>query len=706
MNTRHTYDYEIDLESDVAPARVIRMVTPGSRVLEIGAGPGSITRHLVHTLGCSTVALEVESSALEKLQQVGCKVYALDLNEPDWAKTLLEKEGQFDFVIAADVLEHLYDPWAVLGGMKSLLNNRGSIILSLPHAGHASVVACLMDEDFDYQPWGLLDKTHIRFFGVKNIERLYQAQGLEIEAAEFVVRTPEMTEFARRWSRLPATTRRELLKNRFSTVYQVVSRAIPRERLSNGISLFDVEIPPPDETSRAFWTQQMSSLRLQSAEDTRSPWFTTNSAMPGAPTKKGDATVEVPRENSEAMAKNEQKPRLVAFYLPQFHPIPENDAWWGKGFTEWTNVTKAAPLFNRHYQPHLPTELGFYDLRVRETRRAQIEMAKQYGISGFCYYYYWFSGKKLLEAPLEDMLRDKESKMPFMLMWANENWTRRWDGAEREVLMQQLYRAEDDLEFIKSVTPYLRDERYIRLNGAPVIAVYYPQQLPNPHQTIEVWRNYCRSEGIGDIHVSCAYIQGNWEHEAYGFDSGIQFPPHNIVRPKARTLESRLHFFSPEPCLVTDYHDAASQYLSREYNKNNRGFRTVFPSWDNTPRRKTGASIFLNGTPENYEWWLAQAITKTEAAFPGEESFVFINAWNEWAEGAHLEPDQKYGRGFLEATARALQGTKLKGWTHVGLTPEYHHLEPKNIHHLGPDRPPFLTREQVEQAKRNLLTRR
>lgn len=706
MSDTHTYEYEIDLASDVAPARVIRMVTPGSRVLEIGAGPGSITRHLVNTLGCSTVALEVEPTALEKLQQVGCTVYGLDLNQSGWAETLAREEGKFDFVIAADVLEHVYDPWTVLGGMKSLLNDTGSVILSLPHAGHASVVACLLDEDFDYQNWGLLDRTHIRFFGVKNIESLYRSQGLEIEAAEFVVRTPEMTEFVRRWSRLPVATRTALLKNRFATVYQVVSRAVPREILPRGISLFDAEVQPPDETTIALWRRRMSAVRLQSDEDTRSPWYVTNPDTVDEPQSEATPAAlvsEAPRVTQTEVVETRSKPTLIAYYLTQFHPIPENDAWWGKGFTEWTNVTKSAPLFNRHYQPHLPSELGFYDLRVRETRRAQIELAKQYGIGGFCYYYYWFSGKRLLESPIEDMLADKESDMPFMLMWANENWTRRWDGAEHSVLIKQLYRAEDDLEFIKSVAPYLRDERYIRLNGAPVLAVYLPQLLPDPHRTIEVWRKYCRAEGIGDLHLSCAYTRGNWDHAAYGFDSGIEFPPHNLSMDQNRTLEQQLHFFTPESCQVRDFSAAASEYLSRQYGRDNRGYRAVFTSWDNSPRKKKGGTIFLNGTPENYEWWLSQAIDKTEAAFPGEQSFVFINAWNEWAEGAHLEPDQRYGRGFLEATARALNGTKLQGWTHVGLTSDYHYVEPKIIHRRGPKSPPFLTKEQFEQTKKNQL---
>ncbi len=340
--------------------------------------------------------------------------------------------------------------------------------------------------------------------------------------------------------------------------------------------------------------------------------------------------------------------RFIAFYLPQFHPIPENDEWWGKGFTEWTNVTKAQPLFKGHYQPHLPADLGFYDLRLRETRHEQIKMAKSYGIDGFCYHFYWFSGKRILHRPLDDMLADAQSDMPFCLCWANENWTRRWDAAEHEVLIAQHYHPEDDERFIECVGAFMADPRYIRLNGAPVLLVYRPQQLPQPQRTVDTWREWCSRNGIGDIRLLACLTHGNSDYLHLGFDGGVEFPPHNLT---IGNVNDQVAFYEPFRGVVLDYHVIADMYLARRY-KGGNVFRSVFPSWDNTARTGSRAVIVLNGTPENYEHWLAQALRKSEEDFPNEERFVFINAWNEWAEACHLEPDRKYGRNFLEATAR------------------------------------------------------
>jgi lipopolysaccharide biosynthesis protein len=359
--------------------------------------------------------------------------------------------------------------------------------------------------------------------------------------------------------------------------------------------------------------------------------------------------------------------KLIAFFLPQFHPIPENDAWWGKGFTEWTNVTKARPLFPGHYQPHLPADMGFYDLRVRATRREQIAMAKAYGIDAFCYHYYWFSGTRLLNQPLDDMLADPASDMPFCLCWANENWTRRWDAAEQEILIEQKYLPGDDLAFIKSVAPFLSDPRYLRIGGAPLLIVYRPQKIPDAPKALQTWRDYCASIGIPKLLLCAALTHGNWNYESYGFDAGVEFPPHNLI---INAKNADIAFDEPFQGLVVDYQDIASLYLSKDHQGQNI-FPTVFPSWDNTARTSRRALIVLNGTPENYEYWLAKTVRQVEWKYPGEERPVFINAWNEWAEGCHLEPDRRFGRRFLEATASAKAGAStLTAFTHFGIPAE------------------------------------
>ena len=349
--------------------------------------------------------------------------------------------------------------------------------------------------------------------------------------------------------------------------------------------------------------------------------------------------------------------KFVAFYLPQFHPIPENDRWWGQGFTEWTNATKAKPLFEGHYQPHLPSDLGFYDLRLRQTRREQIKLAKAYGIDAFCYHYYWFSGKRLLHEPIDDMLQDEGSDMPFCLCWANENWTRRWDAAEHEVLIAQKYRPEDDIEFIKSLVPFFRDKRYLTINGAPILVVYRPQHLLDSRKTVSTWREYCRSIGIGELHLVCALTHGNDDYAKFGFDAGVEFPPH---ASEVTNHAADMVFYSRFRGVVLNYPEFAASYVARTY-CSPRVYKCVVPSWDNTARTGARALIVANGTPQNYECWLKEAVRTTHESQSGKQSFVFINAWNEWAEGCHLEPDQKYGRQFLEATLRVKEGRSVIG---------------------------------------------
>jgi len=356
-----------------------------------------------------------------------------------------------------------------------------------------------------------------------------------------------------------------------------------------------------------------------------------------------------------------QTPRFIAFYLPQFHPIPINDESWGKGFTEWTNVTKAQPLFEGHYQPHLPTELGFYDLRLKETRLQQIALAREFGIDGFCYHYYWFSGERVLEQPMNDMLADPDSDMPFCVCWANENWTRRWDAADRQLIMEQKYRPEDDLNFIRDLVPVLQDPRYIKVDGRPFLIVYCPQHMPDARKSSEVWREYCREIGLGEIHICGALTHGNDDYTRFGFDSGVEFPPHNAYEGY---MNHEIQFHEPHRGTAMQYGTVAQSFLDRHYT-GERIYKTVFPSWDNTARTQNRAVFMYNGTPENYEYWLAATVDQVQEQ-NDSDPLVFINAWNEWAEGCHLEPDRRYGRAFLQATLDVKNGIRqYDGFTHT-----------------------------------------
>jgi glycosyltransferase involved in cell wall biosynthesis len=364
-------------------------------------------------------------------------------------------------------------------------------------------------------------------------------------------------------------------------------------------------------------------------------------------------------------ATRQKPPRLIAFYLPQYHPIPENDEWWGQGFTEWRNVSKAEPLFSGHYQPHVPAELGFYDLRQQETRIAQADLAKKYGIEGFCYYHYWFNGRRLLERPLADLIKSGKPDFPFCVCWANESWTRRWDGTGQEVLMRQEYSEEDDHHHIQSLLPMFRDKRYIRVNGKPLFLVYRTENVPNPVRTAKIWREEARKAGVGELYLCRVESFAKHDPTDINFDAAVEFAPdwwNKGPQLKADSaLLSQAEMDLSEVCdnnFVHTYQGLAESMMAKEA-PDYKWFRCVTPAWDNWARRQQGASIFLDSTPQKYQAWLASAVDNTNGRLLGEERMVFVNAWNEWAEGNHLEPDQKFGHAYLEATQRALQEGQL-----------------------------------------------
>lgn len=353
----------------------------------------------------------------------------------------------------------------------------------------------------------------------------------------------------------------------------------------------------------------------------------------------------------------ESNVRPVAIYLPQFHPTPENDAWWGRGFTEWTNVTKAQPLFKDHYQPRLPTHLGFYDLRAIETIEEQAQLAKANGIHGFSFYHYWFHGRRLLHEPVDLMLKTKKPDFPFLLFWANESWSRRWLGEERDVLIKQEYSHEDDVAHCEWLCRNVfSDQRYITVNGKPVFVIYRPNDFPDIKRTLETFREIAVKHGFPGLYLvgNNAHSQKNLEH----FDVMLNFEPQLGLLKNAfkdewiseRLLHNYRKFGIMSGTLkVYDYSEVKELMTKRRLPE--KFIPCPFVGWDNTARRGRKGIIISNSDPVVFERSLRWA-KEIAMKFPEQERFVFINAWNEWAEGNHLEPCIKHGSAFLDGVKK------------------------------------------------------
>jgi hypothetical protein len=351
------------------------------------------------------------------------------------------------------------------------------------------------------------------------------------------------------------------------------------------------------------------------------------------------------------------KLRPLAVVLPQYHPVPENDLWWGKGFTEWTNVTKAKPLFRNHYQPHLPADLGFYDMRLAETRQQQAELAKQHGIEGFCYYHYWFNGKRMLHQPTDRMLALKEPNFPFMYCWANENWTKTWDGRSNEILLQQNYSEADDIQHITWLCQNVfSDSRYITVDQKPVIAIYRANLFPNIQKTLDIWRHTAHKLGYKGLYILGVKTMGAFEnpHQA-GFDAAIDFQPDWTYLQKNSWWWRQLFKYNlaKNKALIWPYAEVAQKMMNRPV-VNYKNYPSIIPSWDNSPRKKSQPVILTNCNPADYGIWLDNILGNFNP-YSADENFVFINAWNEWAEGNHLEPDQKWGLQYLQITRKIIE---------------------------------------------------
>lgn len=380
--------------------------------------------------------------------------------------------------------------------------------------------------------------------------------------------------------------------------------------------------------------------------------------------------------------------KTIAFYLPQFHTFPENDKWWGKGFTEWTNTKKAKPLYEGHYQPKTPLDNNYYDLSNVEVMKRQAEMAKKYGLFGFCYYHYWFKdGKKLLEKPVENMLKDKEVDIPFCLSWANENWSKNWDGGNREIIMKQDYGKKADWEkHLQYLLQFFRDDRYITCDGKPILLIYKPEEILVFNKMIDYWKERVIQEGFPGLMIIRQYPQSYYDRavDDSRIDYTVKFEPMAaliIQKNIQETLESSLKkrkivrkiktfLFShhmqfvtnkllekkadkqaenakPKELEILDYDDTWDVILNKEP-YNDKVINGAFVSWDNTPRNINGR-LYKGAEPDKFENYMIKILQKKSPL-----NLVFINAWNEWAEGAYLEPDDKYGYGWLEALKKAI----------------------------------------------------
>ncbi|MDR3090328.1 MAG: glycoside hydrolase family 99-like domain-containing protein, partial [Desulfobulbaceae bacterium] len=800
------------------------------KVLEFGPSSGYMTEMLRDYCNCDVYIVEADHLDFQKAMNFAADGICGDIMKFDWLNRW--RDIQFDCVIFADVLEHLYDPAAVLSSAKKILHPDGVALFSVPNIGHDDIVANLFLNRFSYTRTGLLDNTHIRFFAHKNLIEFAGKSGFEIAEEKFIRRHRRATE------QYDSTWKEEnpfdsiLHRRKDGDIYQFVVKLVTIEYaarhavqykrqddlapvqtrtikskwyydLGEGFSEqltveADYPIDAAGETFQSFsvpkgcvalrWDPTetpciIHGLEITSAKgeiltsspgnglamDGDSVWFHHNDpqyfiALPVASdaeiklrayirplpghiafskefARLFDDVCRMREESRQIVARNRQLEadnavlssrwgnvvkralvrkaptlppncqtemypptiatgdssltrgkrrafldkmytpnkefglfipyqkhdlaasdvKLIAYYLPQYHSFPENDIWWEKGFTEWTNVTKTLPWYEGHYQPRLPFDVGFYDLGHTEIMRRQVELAKNYGIGGFCFYYYWFNGKRLMEKPMDNFLAaEQELNFPFCICWANENWTRRWDGNEMDTLIEQKHSDTDDLACITDMARYLRCEHYIRINGKPLIMIYRGDLLPDVARTVAIWKEYCLKNGIGDIRVAGCCTRGNQDPVALGFDLGVEFPPHGMG--KFTKGENREHEILPD--LTYRYHDMANfiDNIDSCVSGDANILKAVFTNWDNAPRRQNFPHMYPL-TPEQYNIWLRRAIETTRQAQEPERRLVFINAWNEWAEAAHLEPDQRYGYAWLEATAQAVCGQATKNET-------------------------------------------
>lgn len=404
--------------------------------------------------------------------------------------------------------------------------------------------------------------------------------------------------------------------------------------------------------------QECKQYRIRRKNGTDAVCATSGSIVAYSNNKDGYVPYDSEYQDNMDFSQHETMVKMLAFYLPQYHTFKENDEWWGEGFTEWVNVRKGEPRFDGHYQPRVPhKDIGYYSLEDIDTLKQQARLAKQHGIYGFCFYYYWFSGKRLMEKPVDMLLEHPEIDLPFCLCWANENWTRTWDGQAKNVLIGQEYSYEDDELFIKDIKKYVDDSRYIRIDGKPVIIVYNPGEIPDCEHTFKQWRRYAKEYGIGDILLwtcqTANHTAAELNIEDY-IDAEVEFPPHNTWKEQFGVRDVDLHGGSAFIYNYDKVVDYQIEKMEKESDTKVPIYRCCTMGWDNSARRKQNWFAYYGYSLKSLYKWVTSIVKTSKQRFEDKECFAFINAWNEWGEGTYLDPDCRYGYANINTVSKAL----------------------------------------------------
>lgn len=711
------YNVPLDLDTNNSLKLINDRILEGSIILEFGPANGRFTKYLNEKKKCQVDIVEIdleagtEASKYARRSLVGVKIG--NIENYNWVEAFANEK--YDYIIFADVLEHLYQPKKVLATCLKLLKDTGSILMSIPNIAHNSILLELLDNNFEYTKVGLLDDTHIRFFTYKTLNKVLNdlnlipvyenATKVKVGSAQIVNEIPIDYNSFEQYNM-------EVIKNNdFGSCFQFIVEAKKNIDANKNIDTlnclrnlksssqkkdtifkdkveFNTEILSyidglKHDILRASQKTDCMQRELDIVHNSNSWRITKPLRFFGQKMRQivhycqgNKTTVESKPvifnqgegyyslyEDNKIIEHQHPSVKAIAFHLPQFHTFPENDQWWGKGFTEWTNVKKGRKRIKNHYQPRVPhQDIGYYKLDNVDALKKQVKMAQEHYIYGFCYYYYWFSGHRLMEKPLDILLSHPEIDIKYCLCWANENWTRTWDGLESNILIKQNYDEKDKISFIHDIKKYLMDKRYIRFRGKPVIIIYNIGAIPDIIDTLNAWKAVAKKEGIGDISIWSMQTFDNQhlnEELKQYIDREVEFPPHgNSLKAMMKGKEPQSKI-TQDAGYIYDYCDIVDEILKQHNeitvsHKQDRVYKTVMLGWDNSCRREKGYTIFDNFDLGKYYEWLKDNISYTELKFPPTERYTFINAWNEWAEGTYLEPDEKYGYAALNATTKGI----------------------------------------------------